>query len=69
MDVGPVDDYCKDWYKQYGFEWCYLDGGLGAVECPGARIKLNGNYYWTKNSDICASKYELRFSKEIEHCK
>ena len=56
INEGPVDDYCKDWYGISGYEWCFLSGKFGAVGCPGATKSTDGDYYWTKSSDICARK-------------
>ena len=46
-----VEAYCGIWDRDGS--WCYLGGGSEGKECPGALKSKNGDFYWTKDEDIC----------------
>ena len=46
--VGP---YCDMWDNDG--PWCYLAGGMEGKICKGAIKSDAGDFYWTKDSDIC----------------
>ena len=45
--------YCKDWEEGVDYRWCFFDGGLKAAGCPGATKAAEGDFYWTKSTEIC----------------
>ena len=55
-----ADAYCYNWNPIYdpGI-YCYLEGGLAAVNCPGARKSKNGEFYWTEHPSVCRASTEL----------
>jgi len=54
MSIGGVfvEAYCGIWSSS-DFYWCYLSGGSKGKECPGAVKSSAGDFYWTKDEDIC----------------
>ena len=48
-----VRAYCEYWDSNGVGPWCYLNGGSSGKNCPGAIKSGNGNFYWTKDADIC----------------
>ena len=47
----PVEAFCGEWDADG--KWCYLTGGLNARNCPGAHKSGGGDFYWTKDAEIC----------------
>ena len=51
-----VGGFCNGW-SDSPYDWCYLDHGIDAKNCPGATFSQNNDalveYYWTKDVNIC----------------
>ena len=58
---------CKRWDSDG--HWCYLEGGLRADICPGAIRSKAGNYYWTKDAQICKNALIGKISTEVKLLK
>ena len=57
-----VGAYCDMW--DLDGIWCYLTGGLKGKECPGAIKSSGGDYYWTKDAEICRAAQLKKESSE-----
>ena len=46
-----VEAHCNKWGSSFAF--CYLHGGLEASKCPGAFKSSRGDFYLTKDPNVC----------------
>ena len=44
--------------------WCYLTGGVEGRRCAGASKSRYGDFYWTKDEDICRAAESNRKSSK-----
>ena len=53
---------CHD-YGNEGIDWCYLKKHQDDKFCPGATKSTRGDFYWTKDVNVCNGK-SAAFEKE-----
>ena len=45
--------------------YCYLSGGPNGKECQGAVKSGYGDFYWTRDDDICGAAEKYRKSSKL----
>ena len=58
-----VEAFCNTWGPETdpNTPFCYLSGGFGAENCPGAQISNRGAYYWSADEKFCKNTCMLTF--------
>ena len=46
-----VEAYCGMWDSKG--PWCFVHGGMKGEKCPGAKKSEHGEFYYTKDAEVC----------------
>ena len=58
-----MEAYCAK--RDEDSPWCYVSGGKEGKKCKGAiKTRGGGEFYWTKDADICRAAESNRQSSE-----